>query len=109
MSPPEPPIIPRRAETLEILRLMGQYAPILMISGDDKDGVGARWTIHGQPIQPGIARYLMGTNYIVDDGVTELGARKFAITPAGVEFREAGIRWWESLGFFERLKIKFFG
>lgn len=110
MNAPEPTAIPLRAETLEILRLMGECAPILMLTGGDGDeGFGTRWTLHGQQIQPGIARYLMEAGYIAETGVTEFGARKLGLTPAGIEFRAAGQRWWAGLGFLERLWAKVFG
>ncbi|MRR49541.1 MAG: hypothetical protein EG825_01285 [Rhodocyclaceae bacterium] len=110
MSMNVPTPIPRRAETLEILRLMGDCAPILMLTGGDGDkGFGTRWTLHGQQIQPGIARYLMDAGYIAETGVTEFGAHKLNLTPAGIEFRAAGQRWWSGLGFIERLWTKVFG
>ena len=36
--------IPNRAETLNVLRLMGDYAPMLMLRGD-ADGYGDRWSV----------------------------------------------------------------
>lgn len=100
--------IPRRAETLQVLRLMGQYEPILMLCGDD-DGYGTRWTLGGQQIQPAIARYLMEAGFIVDSGATEFGARKLALTEAGLRFRENGVRWWSSLNFFQKMKVMIVG
>ena len=100
--------IPLRAETLQVLRLMGRYEPILMLCGDD-DGYGTRWTISGQQIQPAIARYLMEAGFIADTGVTEFGARKLALTATGIRFRENGVRWWSSLRFFQKLKIMILG
>ena len=50
--------IPSRAETLKVLRLMGDYDHLLMLTGSE-DGYGTRWTLGGQQVQPGIARYLM--------------------------------------------------
>ena len=32
----QPAAIPQRAETLQILRLMGDFEPILMLLGDDQ-------------------------------------------------------------------------
>ena len=96
--------IPSRAETLKVLRLMGEYAPILMLGGD-KDGYGARWTIDGHPVQPAIARYLMESDLVVDSGATELGARKLALTAAGVQFRKEGLLWWKGLGLLQKLKV----
>lgn len=96
--------IPSRAETLKVLRLMGDYAPILMLAGD-KDGYGARWTIDGHPVQPAIARYLMESDLVVDAGVTELGIRKLALTAAGVQFRKDGLLWWKGLGLLQKLKV----
>lgn len=100
--------IPNRAETLQVLRLMGDYAPLLMLSGA-ADGFGTRWSIDGNPVQPAIARWLMQEEYIVDTGATELGARKLALTAAGVEFRQKGLRWWAGLGRFAKLKVVIFG
>lgn len=110
MSTDTPPPIPLRADTLDILRLMGDCAPILMLTGGDGDeGFGTRWTLHGQQIQPGIARYLMDAGYIAETGMTEFGARKLSLTQAGMEFRAAGQRWWSDLGFIERLWTRVFG
>ncbi|MCK9380452.1 MAG: hypothetical protein M0P95_05220 [Sulfuritalea sp.] len=96
--------IPIRAETLKVLRLMGNYAPILML-GDDAEGYGTRWTIDGQPVQPAIATYLMQSGYIADSGTTELGARKLALTESGAEFRKAGLLWWNGLSLLQKLNI----
>jgi len=100
--------IPNRAETLQVLRLMGGHAPMLMLSGA-ADGFGARWSIDGNPVQPAIACWLMQEGYITDTGTTELGARILALTAAGVEFREEGLLWWAGLGRFARLKVVIFG
>lgn len=100
--------IPNRAETLKVLRLMGEHAPILMLTGDE-DGYGTRWILHGQQVQPAIARYLMKTGFITDAGATEFGARKLALTPRGSKFREDGEDWWTSLSLFQKLKIMIFG
>lgn len=100
--------IPSRAETLEILQFMGDHEPILMLKGDD-DGYGTRWTVHGQQIQPGIARYLMEAGYVADTGATEFGARKLTLTPAGTTFRNDGVRWWKSLNLLEKIRIRIFG
>ncbi len=102
-----PGAIPDRFEVLELMRLMGRYAPVLMLGNDD--GYGTRWTIHGQEIPPGIARYLMEQGYLADSGSTELGARKLALTAAGIRFRDDGIVWWNSLGVFARLKVRICG
>lgn len=108
MNAPENAPIPSRAETLRVLRLMGDYLPMLMLAGD-ADGYGARWTIDGQPVQPAIATYLMKFNFVADSGATELGARKLALTEAGARFRTAGQDWWASLSLLEKLKIVVFG
>lgn len=100
--------IPSRYETLEVMRLMGRYVPILMLGGD-ADGYGARWTLHGTQVQPGIAGYLMEQGYLVDSGPTEMGARKLVLTEEGIRFRDDGIAWWNSLGVLERLKIRLLG
>jgi hypothetical protein len=101
-------VIPNRAQTLELLRLMGNYRPILMLPGDD-DGYGTRWVLDGQQVQPGIARFLMDGGYIADAGATEFGARKLMLTDSGKRFRENGVLWWQNLGFFQRLKTMLFG
>lgn len=95
--------IPSRAETLKVLRLMGEYAPIFMLG--DGEGGGTRWLLHGQPIQPAIARYLMRTGFIADDGTTEVGARKLALTERGSEFRAKGVEWWNSLNWLQKLIV----
>jgi hypothetical protein len=100
--------IPNRAETLKVLRLMGDYAPMLMLRGD-ADGFGDRWSIDGHPVQPAIATYLMRSSYLVDAGATELGARKLALTESGAQFRKDGLLWWSELGPFDRLRIMVLG
>lgn len=95
--------ISSRTETLKVLRLMGDDAPILMLAGD-ADGYDARWCIDGHPIEPAIARHLMASNLIVDSGATELGVGRLALTPTGIQFREDGLLWWNSLGLFQKLK-----
>ena len=96
--------IPSRAETLKVLRFMGNYAPILML-GDDPDGYGTRWTIDGHPVQPAIARYLMESELVADSGATELGARKLALTESGIEFRKDGLLWWNGLSLLQKLQV----
>ena len=64
-------LIPNRAQTLEILRLMGRHRPLLMLLGDD-DGYGTRWLLDGQEVPPGIAKYLMQAGLVADAGATEL-------------------------------------
>lgn len=108
MTSPETTAIPNRAETLKVLRLMGDYAPILMLSGDEDD-YGTRWVLHGQQIQPAIARYLMRLGFIEDSGHTEFGARKLALTPRGARFREDGVAWWAGLSLFQKLRVILFG
>jgi hypothetical protein len=100
--------IPNRAETLKVLRLMGDYRPMLMLRGDT-DGYGARWTIDGQEIQPAIATWLMNSGYIADVGATEMGARKLTLTESGARFRSEGMAWWGGLGLLEKLKILIIG
>lgn len=100
--------IPNRAETLKVLRLMGQHAPILMLTGDP-DGYGTRWILHGQQIQPVIARFLLKSGFIADSGATEFGARTLNLTPRGSKFREDGVAWWASLTFFQKLWITVLG
>ncbi|MGE5469292.1 MAG: hypothetical protein ACM3X0_00705 [Bacteroidota bacterium] len=108
MDSQPPSLIPNRAETLKVLRLMGAYEPILQLSGDD-DGYGTRWILDGQQIQPGIARYLLQAGFIADSGATELGARKLALTTHGNRFRDNGIVWWSSLSLLQKLKVTIFG
>lgn len=104
----DPTIIPQRAETLQILQLMGRFEPILMLTGDD-EGYGSRWTLSGEQVQPAIARFLMDFGYIADIGQTEFGAIKLALTEKGRQFREKGIIWWNELSFAEKLKVRVFG
>ena len=108
MDTTAPSLIPCRAQTLEVLRLMGDYEPLLMLAGDD-DGYGTRWIFRGQQVQPAIASYLMGEGYIVDAGRTEFGARKLALTAAGRQLRSNGLRWWDSLSRFQKLQVMLFG
>lgn len=100
--------IPHRAETLQVLRLMGNFQPILML-GSNSDGYGTRWLVHGLQIQPSIASYLMRAGFVSESGTTELGARKLTLTTSGARFRECGERWWASLSLAERLKARLFG
>lgn len=108
MSPTRPQSIPNRAQTLEVLRHMGTYRPLLMLPGYH-DGYGTRWVIDGQQVLPGIAKYLMEAGYVADSGATEFGARRLMLTESGKRFRANGIRWWQSLGFLQRLGIRLFG
>lgn len=103
-----PSSIPRRSETLEILRLISEYEPILMLAGDD-DGLGARWTLSGQEIQPAIVRFLMESGFIADIGKTEMGAIKLALTEKGIQFREKGLKWWNEQSFLQKMKITLLG
>ena len=100
--------IPQRAETLQVLRLMGPFEHILMLSGDD-DGYGSRWTLSGQQVQPAIASFLMESGFIAEVGKTEFGAIKLNLTEKGREFREKGLVRWGELNFLEKLKIRLFG
>ena len=100
--------IPNRVETLRVLRLMGDYEPLLMLVGSD-DGYGTRWTLGGQQVQPAIARYLMETGFIAENGRTQFGARTLALTADGMRFRERGILWWNELSLFQKLKATLLG
>lgn len=108
MDTPATPLIPGRAEMLQLLRLLDENEPILMLAGDD-DGYGSRWIIRGQQIQPAIARYLMNAGYVADTGPTELGARRLALTESGRKFRQDGMLWWNSLGPLQKIKITLLG
>ncbi|SBT03806.1 conserved hypothetical protein [Candidatus Accumulibacter aalborgensis] len=101
-------LIPNRAQTLEVLRLMGTHRPILMLPGND-DGYGTRWVLDGQQVQPWIAKYLMKAGFLADTGATEFGARTLTLTESGNRFRRNGVLWWKSLGFLERLTITILG
>lgn len=100
--------IPRRAETLQVLRLISDFEPLLMLTGAD-DGYGSRWTLAGQQVQPAIARYLMEAGFVAEIGKTEFGARKLGLTVSGNDLRERGIRWWASLGWLDKLKVTLLG
>jgi hypothetical protein len=100
--------IPLRAETLQVLRLMGPFEPILMLRGAE-DGYGTRWTLSGQQVQPAIASFLMESGFIADVGKTEFGAIKLALTDKGSEFRQKGLTWWAELNFLQKLGITLFG
>jgi hypothetical protein len=100
--------IPRRAETLQVLRLIAQHEPILMLRGAD-DGYGTRWTLSGQQVQPAIARFLMDRGFVVDSGATEFGAIRLTLSDAGIRFRENGVRWWTGLNFYQKLKVTILG
>lgn len=102
------PAIPDRVETLRVLRLMGDYEPLLMLVGS-ADGYGTRWTLGGQQVQPAIARYLMEAGYVEVNGRTQLGARTLTLTADGRDFRERGMAWWAGLSAFQKLKVTFLG
>jgi len=106
-TPPETRI-PNRADTLRVLRAMGDYEPIMMLAGSD-DGYGSRWTLAGQQVQPAIARYLMEAGFVAERGRTDFGARCLALTPAGRDFRQRGIAWWRGLGWLEKVRAVLFG
>ena len=101
-------LIPQRAETLQVLKLMGKYDPILMLTGDD-EGYGSRWTLSGQQVQPAIARFLMESGFIHDTGKTEFGARTLTLTEKGNEFRQKDLAWWSGLSFLQKLQVTVFG
>ena len=103
-----PATVPLRAETLQVLRLIGEFEPILMLSGD-KDGFGTRWTLSGQEVQPAIARFLMESGFLEQTGKTELGANKLTLTDKGRDFREKGQQWWADQNFLQKLKITLLG
>lgn len=103
-----PSKIPDRVETLRVLRLMGDYEPLLMLVGS-ADGYGTRWTLGGQQVQPAIARYLMEAGYVEENGRTQLGARTLTLTADGRNFRERGMAWWAGLSAFQKLKVTFLG
>jgi DNA-binding PadR family transcriptional regulator len=100
--------IPNRAETLQVLRLLGDYESLLML-GEHAEDYGTRWTLGGQQVEPAIARYLLTEGFIAERGRTELGARVFRITPTGQRFREDGVAWWGALRLWQRLKVRVFG
>ena len=100
--------IPQRAETLQVLRLISDFEPMLMLTGDD-EGYGSRWTLSGQQVQPAIARYLMESGFVAEIGKTEFGARKLALTNSGNQLREKGLRWWSELNFLQKLTVTLFG
>lgn len=102
------PLIPWRAETLEVLRLVNDANPLLMIAGD-ADGFGDRWAFRGELIQPAIATFLIRFGYLQEIGRTDFGARKFVLTERGNSFRSEGLQWWASLSFLQRLKVVVLG
>jgi len=97
-------IIPARAETLGVLRLIGRGELLLMLEGD-ADGYGTRWTLGGQQVQPAIARYLMDGGYLAEIARSELGVRRLTLSAAGKELRDNGLRWWASLSLREKLQV----
>ena len=101
-------MIPYRADTLRVLRLVGPREPLLMLSGD-QDGYGTRWTLGGQEVEPAIAGYLMTEGFVHETGVTELGVRVMSLTPLGRQVRDEGLQWWSQLNFLQRLSARLFG
>ena len=98
-SPPQP--IPNRAQTLDVLRLMGNYRPLLMLPGDD-DGYGTRWVLDGQQVQPAIAKYLIDGGFVAKTGATGFGARELTLTDSGRRLLDNGLRWWSGLSLLQR-------
>ena len=103
-----PSSIPRRSETLEILRLISEQEPILMLAGD-ADGLGARWTLSGQEIQPAIVRFLKDSGFITETGKTGMGAIKLGLTKEGIQSRNKGLKWWSELSFLQKMKVTLLG
>jgi hypothetical protein len=101
-------MIPNRADTLRVLRLMGNNRPMLMLTGDE-DGYGTRWTLEGQQVQPAIARYLMAEAMIAEMGSTDFGAKRLMLTAKGQEFKDEGLRWWAELNLLQKLKVTILG
>ena len=101
MNPSPPGPIPNRAQTLDVLRLMGPYRPLLMLPGDD-DGYGARWLLDGGEVPPGIAKYLIDGGFVTHSGTTGFGARELTLTESGQRLRDNGLRWWANLGRLQR-------
>jgi hypothetical protein len=60
-------------------------------------------------VQPAIARYLMESGFVAENGRTQFGARTLALTADGVRFRERGITWWDGLSLFQKLKVTLLG
>lgn len=100
--------IPQRADTLRIMQLISPAEPILMLKGGSDD-YGTRWTLSGQQIEPSIVRFLQDHAYLMESGKTEFGALRLCLSPAGVRFRDEGIVWWQSLGWWQRLKVVLLG
>lgn len=108
MTVPSRSPIPNRAQTLDVLLLMGRHRPVIMLQGSD-DGAGTRWALDGQQVQPVIIKYLMQAGFVAETRKTSFGARELTITESGRRFREKGVIWWKSLGHFQRMKVRLFG
>ena len=93
--------IPYRAQTLDVLRLMGNFRPLLMLPGDD-DGYGARWVLDGGQVLPAIAKYLIDGGFVAQTATTGFGARELTLTDSGQRLLDNGLRWWSSLGLLQR-------
>ena len=57
----------------------------------------------------GDRRLPVETGYVSETGKTEMGARQLSLTADGKLFRDHGVRWWESLSLFEKLKVTLLG
>lgn len=108
MQTASPPMIPCRAQTLEVMQFMGRCRPLLMLPGD-QDGFGTRWMIDGQQVPPVIAEFLLKTGAIAESGVTEFGTHMLRLTEMGLRVLENGVRWWNSLDFVQRLIVRIRG
>jgi hypothetical protein len=108
MAPASFLAIPNRAQTLDVLRLMGNFRPLLMLPGDD-DGYGARWVLDGGQVLPGIAKYLIDGGFVAPTGTTGFGARELTLTDAGRRLRDNGLRWWSKLSLLQRWRVIVFG
>ncbi len=100
--------IPYRAQTLDVLRLMGNFRPLLMLPGDD-DGYGARWVLDGGQVLPAIAKYLIDGGFVAQTATTAFGARELTLTTAGRRLRDNGLRWWTELSLLQRFGVIVFG
>ncbi len=106
MDPIALPRIPNRHLALKVLdRLMAGY-PIVVLGDFSFSTV-----LDGAPDVCLIFSFLKEVGWIkpIAPRPDLPGALRYGITSAGRESFEAGLSWWRSLGFIERMRVRLFG
>ena len=72
-------------------RMAGRAVNIIEHGPLSYDPSSRETLLDGQPVLPGIAKYLMNWGFVADEGATDLGARRLRLTEAGRRLRDTGI------------------